>query len=391
MDSHITRRFARAASIALFSSIGVASAAGLEVSPPFAAYGQAIDAQLEGIGAAPYLRVTRYRRDGFVIAIEQEHMRGGYFGFARPDTGYVPLEVGELEPGQYTFQARLWDMANPDEAPWLFTRFVNVAAPDAVGVYAVPRAPQAYDEMKLVVRADAPIDASSLRATTQAGVVRIDFDYAADSSQPSFATVKLAGLAPGTWRAEAYGHNPGVAVPGRQVNGSFQVDTASAVVEYYSEQLDHYFITAWPDEIAALDAGVAFKRTGERFKAWLRASDAPASAVPVCRFYASGPNSHFYTANPGECAYLKSLQQKQASDAAAKGLPFQGWQFEAIAFYAVAPQNGACPAGTQPVWLAYNDRAAQDDSNHRFMATEAVRSAMRMSWTDEGLAFCSPA
>jgi len=163
------------------------------------------------------------------------------------------------------------------------------------------------------------------------------------------------------------------------------------VVEYYSDKLDHYLVTAWTDEIAALDAGTAFKRTGERFKAWLHASDAPAYAVPVCRFYASGPNSHFYTADPGECNYLKSLQQKQAADASAKGQPFPGWQFEAIAFYAIAPENGSCPANSRPVWRAYNDRAAENDSNHRFTVTDVVRRAMQVGWADEGLAFCAPA
>src|SRR5258706_7648678 len=180
-----------------------------------------------------------------------------------------------------------------------------------------------------------------MHATIDGGLVRIDFDYSLDGSKPSCATRKLAGLAPRAWRVEAYGHNSGIASPGRELNGSFTVDAASTVVEYYSRQLDHYLVTAWTDEIAALDAGTAFKRTGERFKAWLRAADAPAYAVPVCRFYASGPNSHFYTAAPGECQYLKSLQQKQAADAAAKGQPFPGWQFEAIAFYAVAPENGS--------------------------------------------------
>ena len=391
MQSHIIGHLACAASIALATSGIAARAAGIDVNPPFAAYGQSLDAQLQGIGAAPYIPATRYRRDGNVIVIEQEHMRGGYFGLLRPDVGYLPISIGELEPGRYTIQAFLSDIANPDEAPWLFTQFVDVAPPDAVGVYPVPRVPGAYDEVKLVVRADAPVDASSMRATISAGIVRVDFDYSVDNSKPSFATMKLSGLAPGAWRVEAYGHNPGIASPGRQLNGSFMVDSASTVVEYYSDKLDHYLITAWQDEIAALDAGTAFERTGERFKAWLHASDAPASAVPVCRFYASGPNSHFYTADPGECQYLKSLQQKQAADAAAKGQLFPGWQFEAIAFYAVAPQNGSCPANTRPVWRAYNERAAENDSNHRFTVTDAVRLAMKASWTDEGLAFCAPA
>lgn len=389
MHSHTVRRFTRAASIAAAACFAFANAAGLDVNPPFVGYGQAVDAQLQGIGAAPYIPATRYRRDGGTIVIEQEHMRGGIFGI-RFDMVYVPVSLGELEPGSYTIQARLSDIENPDEAPWLFTQFVNVAPPDAPGAYSVPRVPGAYDEVKVLVRADAAIDPSSMRATVSPGLVRVDFDYSMDTSKPSFATTKVAGLAPGTWRVEAYGHNPGIMSPGRQFNGSFTVDGASAVVEYYSGQLDHYLISAWPDEIAALDAGTAFKRTGQRFKAWLHAADAPGYAVPVCRFYASGPNSHFYTANASECQYLKTLQSKQAADAAAKGQSFPGWQFEAIAFYALAPENGVCPAGSLPVWRAYNDRAAENDSNHRFTVTDAMRLAMKQSWADEGLAFCAP-
>jgi len=75
MHSHIASRLACAASIALAASGVTARAAGIDVNPPFAAYGQSIDVQLQGIGAAPYIPSTRYRRDANVIAIEQEHMR----------------------------------------------------------------------------------------------------------------------------------------------------------------------------------------------------------------------------------------------------------------------------------------------------------------------------
>src|SRR5258707_14081668 len=115
MQSHIIGHLACAASIALATSSIAARAPGIDVNPPFAAYGQSIDAQLQGVGAAPYIPATRYRREAAGIAIEQEHIRGGYFGF-RSDMGYVPVSLGELVPGLYTIQARLWDIANPDEA-----------------------------------------------------------------------------------------------------------------------------------------------------------------------------------------------------------------------------------------------------------------------------------
>jgi hypothetical protein len=76
------------------------------------------------------------------------------------------------------------------------------------------------------------------------------------------------------------------------------------VVEYFNASFGHYFMSADPDEIAALDAGAyggAFVRTGQQFwratARWRRAE--------VCRFFtvAFAPkSSHFYTADPDECA-----------------------------------------------------------------------------------------
>jgi serine protease len=204
-----------------------------------------------------------------------------------------------------------------------------------------------------------------------------------------FAKVKLDGLAPGSYRAEAYGSWPTMMSPPRQYTGAFNVAATSTVVEYYSEKLDHYFITAGA-EAAMLDAGTSFQRTGQRFKAWLDAADAPASAVPVCRFYASGPNSHFYTGDPGECQMLKALEQKEKS-AMPKDKAYPGWQYEGIAFHALMPVNGSCPAATTPVYRSYNNRWRENDSNHRFTVTADMRFVMSEGWIDEGAVFCSPA
>jgi hypothetical protein len=113
--------------------------------------------------------------------------------------------------------------------------------------------------------------------------------------------------------------------------------------------------------------------------------------VPVCRFYAAGPNSHFYTAVAADCEGLKGLEAAQRADANARGVPFVGWQYEQIAFYTMPAANGQCPGDTYPVYRAYNQRAAQNDSNHRFMADSLTRSSMLVAgWADEGVAFCSP-
>ena len=386
-QSHIARRSWRAAAW-LIAASSLPVAAGLEVNPVFPAYGIPVTLELNSVGPAPWVPATRYRRDGNSITLEMENNPGGYFG-PRPDMGYMPVPIGEMAPGTYAVQARLYDMRDLDAPPRIYTHMLQVAPPEAPGVYAVPRVPGAYEALELVVRADAPIDPSSLRVSVANDTVRVDFSYSAIPGAEPFARVKLDGLPPGAYRAEAYGSNPSMWAPARPYSGSFSVAATSTVAEYYSPKLDHYFITAGA-EAAALDAGTAFQRTGQRFKAWLHASDAPAAAAPVCRFHASGPNSHFYTGNPAECEMLKALEQKEKSSQP-KGQPYPGWQYEGIAFYALMPANGSCPGGTTPVYRHYNNRWMENDSNHRFTATVEMRYAMSQGWIDEGAVFCSPA
>ena len=106
-------------------------------------------------------------------------------------------------------------------------------------------------------------------------------------------------------------------------------EPTARAIEYYNAQLNHYFVTAFPEEAASLDAGFivpGWKRTGVEFGAWANAGDAPGT-VPVCRFFGTpgvGPNSHFYTASATECALVKKNPD---------------WTFEAIAFYIAEPVN----------------------------------------------------
>src|SRR4051812_24809336 len=64
-------------------------------------------------------------------------------------------------------------------------------------------------------------------------------------------------------------------------------EPTATVIEYYNATLNHYFMTAYPEEAAMLDFGVlvpGWKRTGVEFHAWTNAGDA-AGTVPVCRFF----------------------------------------------------------------------------------------------------------
>jgi len=157
------------------------------------------------------------------------------------------------------------------------------------------------------------------------------------------------------------------------------LEPTATVIEFYNASLNHYFITAFPEEAAMLDQGIVVPgwiRTGVQWQAWASATDNP-SAVPVCRFYGSpiGPNSHFYTADPAECTFVKQ-------DAA--------WRFEAIAFYIDVAQNGNCGADTSPVYRSFAPGTGLTDMNHRYLVDMTMYEHMAPSSILEGVVMCSP-
>ncbi|HEX5863809.1 MAG TPA: DUF1800 family protein, partial [Casimicrobiaceae bacterium] len=156
-------------------------------------------------------------------------------------------------------------------------------------------------------------------------------------------------------------------------------EPTAKVIEFFNAALNHYFITAYGDEAAMLDAGIVvpgWVRTGVTWNAWANASES-ATAVPVCRFFGTpgvGPNSHFYTADANECALVKQNP---------------GWTFEAIAFFIDVPQDGVCGAGTTPVYRSFYPGASVSQSNHRFLTDLTLHESMAPSSMLEGAAMCS--
>jgi len=158
-------------------------------------------------------------------------------------------------------------------------------------------------------------------------------------------------------------------------------EPTASVIEYYNASLDHYFVTAYADEAAMLDAGVVvpgWKRTGVEFSAYATPLDNP-NALAVCRFFGTpgkGPNSHFYTASADECATVR-----QNAD----------WTFEAIAFYIPVPSAaGTCGAGSQPVYRSFHPGQNVSQSNHRFLPDLTMFQKMAGSAILEGIVMCSP-
>jgi uncharacterized protein (DUF1800 family) len=163
--------------------------------------------------------------------------------------------------------------------------------------------------------------------------------------------------------------------------GAQGAEPGGRAVEYYNAILRHYFLTANAQEMAMIEAGGAgpgWSRTGGTFGVYPGAGDA-SGIVPVCRFYGtpgSGPNSHFYTADAAECAYVKTTP---------------GWTYEGIAFHIHVPAGGSCPDGTAPVYRTYNNGAARNDSNHRFTVDATVYAkATAAGHALEGVAMCAP-
>jgi hypothetical protein len=389
----------------LFAATAFAAAAAQAATPFVAAtpsipvYGQSVNVEVRNFDSPAYIPATRYSIQGNVINVDYEYITNDWL-LSAPFAGSATVNLGELPPGNYTLNTRLYDASNPTAAPQLVTANVPVLAPAAWGIYSVPQNPSAYAPTWAVVRSAVYYDPATMRATITGNVIRVDFDYygnapiagAAPAGSTSYGSVKLDSLAPGHYRFEGWGRPKSGGDSALYFTRDIAVGGASPVVEYYAPSTDHYFITAGPSDIAALDPGtLGWKRSGQGFNAWLHQSDAPPGAVPVCRFYASGPNSHFYTGNTDECEGLKALEAQGRADAAAKNVTFGGWAFEQIAFYALLPTNGQCPGGTTPVYRAYNMRFEYNDSNHRFMSDLGMRYAMlALGWADEGAQFCSP-
>jgi len=200
-----------------------------------------------------------------------------------------------------------------------------------------------------------------------------DADYYAASFWESTVALPTTG-ADGTWRFE-------VAFHGQAQSVTFLVGTTepprAEIAEYYAASLDHYFMTGFTDEEAALDAGTpiaGWKRTGLTFPAY----SAPGPGMStVCRFFGTpglGVNSHFYTAFDFECAAVKQLV---------------GWTFEADAFY-IDANVSQCPASTRPVFRLYNNGMG-GQPNHRYVTRWPIIDAMQTAgWLLEGVAFCAP-
>src|SRR5438552_11746620 len=93
------------ACIAALAAASALAAPTLAPIPAQPAYGQSVQVQLRDSTWPVYLPATRYTRRGDMLTIDFEYIADG-FGPARPDFDLVPLDFGELPPGNYMLEAR---------------------------------------------------------------------------------------------------------------------------------------------------------------------------------------------------------------------------------------------------------------------------------------------
>ncbi len=148
------------------------------------------------------------------------------------------------------------------------------------------------------------------------------------------------------------------------VEYGFRLDYGSYY--YYSS----FFVTAFPEEIAALDAGAfgrTWERTGLTFGVW---TGPESGAVPTCRFFQPFFIDHVYTPYAAECAAVQAHADWH-------------YQYEGIAFYLKLPdENGQCPAGTTILYRLYHEGGAQP--HHQLTNYYAVDDSTSEGWVLEG-------
>ncbi len=162
--------------------------------------------------------------------------------------------------------------------------------------------------------------------------------------------------------------------------GASQKAAGANAIEYYNVDLDHYFLTSFPEETQSVESGGAGRgwvRTGYSFP--VGGSTLPPYA-PVCRFYAPLPHSHFFTVDAAECAQVQLDP---------------GWIYETgDAFRIQVPVGGTCPNNTIPVLRLYNNGFAfgANNSNHRYTTSPLVYQFMlTQQWLGEKTVMCAPA
>ena len=159
------------------------------------------------------------------------------------------------------------------------------------------------------------------------------------------------------------------------------MNTANAAivdaVEYYNVTAKHWFRTSDAGEINAFDANPAWARTGQNYRIWQTAADAPVGALPACQYAAPvyGADIRYYGVDPFECDFLSHY-----AEAIFQGTPF----------YALMPQNGACAEGTQPAYRNFANANADVRFRYSVKLSAYQDTSDVPGFQAHGVVFCVP-
>ena len=176
----------------------------------------------------------------------------------------------------------------------------------------------------------------------------------------------------------------GAALASTLPGGSTPPPGAFGVVEYYRADLDHYFITAEPAEIAYIDT--VLRALPAHRPVFLRV---PVAALRAVRLAAGVP----VLCDAASSIRISSRRARRNACSCSRTGRASGLSKRRHPFYIQVPDaNGNCPADTLPVYRFFNNR---NDANHRYTVDLSVRRAMlNRGWVPEGngkdaVAFCS--
>lgn len=288
-------------------------------------------------------------------------------------------------------------------AVWVAIALVAATSPDSfaqgaqTGIFVGPPVPiegKPYTIRVFGQTSNPPTTVENIAIEVNGGFIDVTFFLNHGSSFPSMdvyeGTVNGPALPAGEYVVRQYTRQRyfgegGYSQPGMpRYTLPFVIASPGAVgsaVEYFHAVFKHYFTTAEPSELAALDQGLfaGWARTGEVFHGVYLADPSVNQTVtpvsPVCRYYglpSAGLNTHFFSGFPYECAVIPQLWPNV-------------WILEtAHAFFVFLPSagNGKCPDGTIPLYRLFNGKA---DVNHRYTTSLTIRQQMiNEYWISEG-------
>lgn len=146
--------------------------------------------------------------------------------------------------------------------------------------------------------------------------------------------------------------------------------------------------TAVTRQLDSHDDSNLFQRTGQVWRAFTSANAAP-GLTPVCQFFgrltSAAIVTHFFTANPQECASLRTLWGDVGSSGA-------GLKFEGIAFYAVSPDaQQQCPFAFPIKIVRFFEPAPSP--HHLYLVIDPLTGASSYrpssAAISDGVAFCT--